>query len=53
VVRKLRKHSAAVTALHNHHLTDSPRVVYVHFMMTGDPQALASAAHDAISAAQP
>jgi len=41
VARALREHGIDVTALHNHHLTEDPRLFYMHFFATGDPADLA------------
>ena len=35
VVRALREHNILVTALHNHLLDDSPRMVFIHFWAEG------------------
>jgi Domain of Unknown Function (DUF1259) len=41
VAQALRSHQIDVTALHNHHLGEDPRLFYLHFFATGDPAALA------------
>ena len=41
VAQTLRAHSIEVTALHNHHLMEDPRLFYMHFFATGDPADLA------------
>ena len=41
VARALRSHGIEVTAIHNHGLTDSPRLFYMHFWGTDDPSRLA------------
>jgi hypothetical protein len=35
VVRELKVYGVAVTAIHNHLLGESPRIIYVHFMGSG------------------
>ncbi|MFI5230348.1 MAG: DUF1259 domain-containing protein [Gemmatimonadales bacterium] len=37
------------TALHNHLLTESPRVMYMHILGHGDPAKIARAIHDALA----
>jgi len=37
-----------VTALHNHHLGEDPRLFYMHFFATGDPMPLAQGLRAAI-----
>jgi hypothetical protein len=41
VVAALRQHGIEVTALHNHMLSEEPRLFYVHFWAVGDAAALA------------
>jgi hypothetical protein len=41
VAQTLREHGIDVTALHNHHLMEDPRLFYMHFFATGDPADLA------------
>ena len=41
VVRALREHGIAVTAMHSHMLTDSPHLFFVHFWATGNAITLA------------
>jgi hypothetical protein len=41
VARTLRQHGIDVTALHNHGLSDSPRLFYMHFWAVDDPAKLA------------
>jgi hypothetical protein len=41
VARALRDHGIEVTAIHNHGLTDSPRLFYMHFWANDDPARLA------------
>lgn len=41
VARTLRQHGIDVTALHNHGLTDMPRLFYMHFWATDDAAKLA------------
>jgi Domain of Unknown Function (DUF1259) len=42
VVEALAKHGIETTALHNHMLTEEPRLFFMHFWATGDPSTLAS-----------
>jgi len=41
VAQALRGAGIDVTALHNHHLGEDPRLFYMHFFATGDPVQLA------------
>ena len=41
VARALRQHGIEVTAIHNHGLTDTPRLFYMHFWANDDPARLA------------
>jgi Domain of Unknown Function (DUF1259) len=41
VARTLRQHGIEVTAIHNHGLTDAPRLFYMHFWANDDPAKLA------------
>jgi hypothetical protein len=41
VAQALREADIDVTALHNHHLGEDPRLFYMHFFATGDPTQLA------------
>jgi Domain of Unknown Function (DUF1259) len=41
VARALRQHGIEVTAIHNHGLTDTPRLFYMHFWANDDPAKLA------------
>ncbi len=41
VAKTLREHGIQVTALHNHALTDTPRLFYMHFWANDDPVKLA------------
>jgi Domain of Unknown Function (DUF1259) len=49
VMHKLQQSGFDATALHNHLLHESPRVVYMHIMGHGDAAALAHSLHDAIA----
>ena len=42
VIRALREHGIEVTALHNHMLTESPRLYFMHFWANDDAVKLAS-----------
>ena len=48
VVRKLQEQEIEQTAIHNHLLHESPRVMYVHIRGHGDPVKLATAIHQAL-----
>jgi hypothetical protein len=41
VVKTLIEHGIAVTAIHNHMLTESPRLFFLHFWAVDDPEQLA------------
>ena len=41
VIRELRRGGFEISAVHNHLLGESPQVMYVHYMGSGDPAALA------------
>ena len=49
VVTKLQQGGIEVTAIHNHLLHESPRVMYVHFHGHGDAVQVAKALHDALA----
>ncbi len=56
VIRALREHGIQVTALHNHMLTESPRLFFMHFWANDDAVTLARglrAALDQTSARRP
>jgi len=38
VIRELRAHGIAVTALHSHMLAETPRLFFMHFWAVGDPE---------------
>jgi Domain of Unknown Function (DUF1259) len=48
VMLKLQQGGIEQTALHNHVLNESPRVMYMHISGHGDPVKLAHALHDAL-----
>lgn len=48
VASTLRKHGIEVTALHNHMLTENPRLFFMHFWANDDPIKLAKALREAI-----
>ncbi|MGG0655301.1 DUF1259 domain-containing protein [Rummeliibacillus pycnus] len=48
VARTLRKYSIDVTALHNHMLTENPRLFFLHFWATDEPFKLANALREAL-----
>jgi uncharacterized protein DUF1259 len=41
VLRALREHGIAVTAVHNHMLDEEPRLFFMHFWAVGDPMQVA------------
>jgi hypothetical protein len=49
VMEKLHAGGLEVTALHNHLLHETPRVMYMHIHGKGDAAALAKAVHDALA----
>jgi hypothetical protein len=49
VLTKLQESGVEVTALHNHVLHESPRVMYMHIHAMGDSVKIAKAIHDALS----
>ncbi|MGG1575389.1 DUF1259 domain-containing protein [Fictibacillus sp. NRS-1165] len=48
VVRSLSKHRIDVTAIHNHMLTENPRLFFMHFWANDDPLKLANALREAL-----
>lgn len=49
VMTKLQEGGVEQTALHNHVLRESPRVMYMHIGAHGDPVKIARAIHDALA----
>ena len=49
VISKLQEGGIAETALHNHLLHESPRVIYLHIASHGDAVKMARAIHDALA----
>ena len=49
VLSKLQHGGVETTALHNHVLNESPRVMYMHIHAMGDAVAIAKAIHDALA----
>ena len=49
VLSKLQQGGVETTALHNHVLNESPRVIYMHIHAMGDAVAIAKAIHDALA----
>jgi hypothetical protein len=49
VMTKLEEGGVMQTALHNHVLHESPRIMYMHISATGDALKIAKAIHDALS----
>jgi hypothetical protein len=53
VIRALQESGIAVTAVHNHMLDESPRLFFLHFWGTGDPQRLARGLKNALDQTHP
>ena len=49
VIRELEAHGIAVTALHSHMLTESPRLFFMHFWGVGSPEQIGEALKVALS----
>ena len=49
VLTKLQQGGIEITALHNHVLNESPRVMYMHIHAMGDAVTIAKAIHDALA----
>ncbi len=49
VMRKLQEGGIAISALHNHLIGESPRVMYMHIASHGDAVKMARAIHDALA----
>src|SRR5437870_1274231 len=49
VIGKLQEGKVEITALHNHVLNESPRIMYMHISAHGDAVKLAQAIHDALA----
>src|SRR5829696_6400137 len=49
VMTKLQQGGVEQTALHNHVLNESPRVMYMHISATGDAVKIARAIHEALA----
>jgi Domain of Unknown Function (DUF1259) len=49
VMAALQAGGVEQTALHNHVLNESPRVMYMHIMAQGDPSKIARTIHDALA----
>ncbi len=49
VIRKLRAAGFEISAIHNHLITESPHVMYVHYMGHGKAAEIARALHDALA----
>jgi hypothetical protein len=50
VTRKLRMAGFEISAIHNHLMGETPRVVYVHYMGHGAAEAIASSLHSVLEA---
>lgn len=49
VMKKLRASGFEITAVHNHLLDETPRVMYMHYMGEGNAKQLATSLHDALA----
>jgi hypothetical protein len=49
VMRKLQEGGVEISAIHNHLLGESPRVMYMHVASQGDAVKMAKAIHDAVA----
>lgn len=49
VIKALVQHNIAVTAVHNHMLTDNPRIFFLHFWGNDTPENLAKGLKDAVA----
>jgi hypothetical protein len=49
VISTLQQHGFEITALHNHLINESPKVMYMHFWGQGDAATLAASLRDALS----
>ena len=49
VMRKLQEGGIAISAVHNHLIGESPRVMYMHIASHGDAAKMARAVHDAVA----
>src|SRR3989442_12827096 len=49
VMRKLQEGGIAISAVHNHLIGESPRVMYMHIASHGDAVKMARAIHDAVA----
>src|SRR3954453_1562265 len=49
VISKLFDGGLEITALHNHLLGETPRIMYLHFWGRGEPGKLAASLHDALA----
>ncbi len=49
VMKKLRDSGFEITAVHNHLLDETPRVMYMHYMGEGNAKELATSLHDALA----
>ena len=49
VMKKLRAAGFEITAVHNHLLDETPRVMYMHYMGEGNAKQLATSLHDALA----
>ncbi|HEX3531810.1 MAG TPA: DUF1259 domain-containing protein [Thermoanaerobaculia bacterium] len=49
VIRELRSHGIAVTALHSHMLAETPRLFFMHFWAVGNPETIGAGLKAALS----
>jgi hypothetical protein len=52
VISALQEHSIQVTALHNHMLTEQPRLFFMHFWCVGSPESVGAGIKAALSKVQ-
>ncbi|HEY2739310.1 MAG TPA: DUF1259 domain-containing protein, partial [Thermoanaerobaculia bacterium] len=53
VIRELRTHGIAVTALHSHMLAETPRLFFMHFWAVGDPEKIGAGLKAALAKVSP
>lgn len=53
VIRELRAHGIAVTALHSHMLAETPRLFFMHFWAVGDPEKIGAGLKAALAKTGP
>ncbi len=53
VIRELRAHGIAVTALHSHMLAETPRLFFLHFWAVGNPETIGAGLKAALAKVSP